>query len=399
MQDKTVSRLVRNCVLRGIVAAVVLFLILWGIALLPVSNAVAAALHLAALYSVLAIAGYTINRAFNLAEKTPLGSRLYNLGTAAGMLISGFGFWQVLAAFKDFQVWPGKDGLILFSGIIGLAVSRLAAYRGERSGNLWWGIVGWLEDKPTLKFLIGATVAFYLVYIRPFLTIDNNILMITEWFMVGILGFVILVRILLGISRSYASQEPEAKLSKHQPKVERLTGTTHDHMIRVERQFVNTGEETGLYVLLIILLYNNGINERDIVEAVRPLTNFLDARDKWYEVGLLERRAVRRQVRWRKKVLKSSIESVNSLVQPHRPGIPGSGYGNISLDELKQHFLETGDKAGLFVRLTLLLHKTGRHQEHIASTLWSLTDERGRISPEALQDLIDRFSENITVAE
>jgi len=345
MQDKTVSRLVRNCVLRGIVAAVVLFLILWGIALLPVSNAVAAALHLAALYSVLAVAGYTINRAFNLAEKTPLGSRLYNLGTAAGMLISG------------------------------------------------------LEDKPTLKFLIGATVAFYLVYIRPFLTIDNNILMITEWFMVGILGFVILVRILLGISRSYASQEPEAKLSKHQPKVERLTGTTHDHMIRVERQFVNTGEETGLYVLLIILLYNNGINERDIVEAVRPLINFLDARDKWYEVGLLERRAVRRQVRWRKKVLKNSIESINILVQHHRSGVPGSSYGDMSLDELRQHFLETGDKAGLFVRLTLLLHKTGRHQEHIVSTLRSLYDDIGRLYPKALQDLIDRFSENITVAK
>ena len=94
MQDKTVSRLVRNCVLRGVAAAVVLFLILWGIALLPVSNAVAAALHLAALYSILAVAGYTINRAFNLAEKTPLGGRLYNLGTAAGMLISGFGLWQ-----------------------------------------------------------------------------------------------------------------------------------------------------------------------------------------------------------------------------------------------------------------------------------------------------------------
>jgi hypothetical protein len=399
MQAKTVSRLVRNCVLRGIVAAVVLFLILWGIALLPVSNAVAAALHLAALYSVLAVAGYTINRAFNLAEKTPLGSRLYNLGTAAGMLISGFGFWQVLAAFKDFQVWPGKDGLILFSGIIGLAVSRLAAYRGGRSGNLWWGIADWLEDKPTLKFLIGVVVALYLVYIRPFLTIDNNILMIFEWFMVGILSFVILVRILLGISRSYASQEPEVKLSKHQPKVEGLTGTTHDYMIRVERQFVNTGEETGLYVLLIILLYNNDINERDIVEAVRPLINFLDARDKWYEVGLLERRAVRRQVRWRKKVLKSSIESINSLVQHHRSGVPGSSYGDVPLDELKQRFLETGDKAGLFVRLALLLHKTGRHQEHIVSTLRSLHDDIGRLYPEALEDMIDRFKENITVAE
>ena len=399
MPAKTVSRLVRNRVLRGIVVAVVLFLILWGIALLPLSNAMESALHLASLYMVVLVAGYTLHRVSVLTKGTHQGSRLYNLGTAAGMLISGFGFWQVLAAFKDFQVWPGKDGLILFSGIIGLAVSRLAAYRGGRSGNLWWGIVGWLEDKPATKFLIGAVIAFYLVYIRPFLTIDNNILMITEWFMVGILGFVILVRILLGISRSYASQEPEAKLSKHQPKVERLTGTTHDHMIRVERQFVNTGEETGLYVLLIILLYNNGINERDIVEAVRPLTNFLDARDKWYEVGLLERRAVRRQVRWRKKVLKNSIESINILVQHHRSGVPGSSYEDMSLDELKQHFLETGDKAGLFVRLTLLLHKTGLHQEHIVSTLRSLYDDIGRLYPKALQDLIDRFSENITVAK
>jgi hypothetical protein len=399
MQGKDLSILVRNCVLRGIVAAVILFLILWGIALLPVSNAMESALHLASLYMVVLVAGYTLHRVSVLTKGTHQGSRLYNLGTAAGMLISGFGFWQALTAFKDFQAWPGKDGLIIFSGIIGLAISRLAEYRGERSGNLWWGIVGWLEGAPTTKVLIGLAAGFYFMYIRPWLAIDNNILVIFEWFMVGILSFVILVRTMLGISRSYASQEPEVKLSKHQPKVEGLTGTTHDYMIRVERQFVNTGEETGLYVLLIILLYNNGVSERYIVEAVRPLTNFLDARDKWYEVGLLHRRAVRRRVRWRKEILKSSIESVNSLVQHHRSGIPGSSYGDISLDELRQHFLETGDKAGLFVRLTLLLHKTGRHQEHIVATLRSMFDDIGRLYPKELEDLIDRFKENIIVAD
>jgi hypothetical protein len=48
MPAKNVSRAVRNCVLRGMAAAVVLFLILWGIALLPVSNTAVATLHQAA---------------------------------------------------------------------------------------------------------------------------------------------------------------------------------------------------------------------------------------------------------------------------------------------------------------------------------------------------------------
>ena len=401
MPAKTVSRAIRNCALKGLVATVVLFSIIWGIALLQENEAAVAALHRAALYSILAVASYTLYRVFIVAEKTRLGGRLYNLGTALGMIISGFGFWQVLAAFGEFRVWPGRFGLIIFSGIIGLAVSRLAAYRGERRDGLWWGIIGWLEDRPWAKFLIGVAVGLYLVYIRPYLTIDPKVLTVIEWVVVCILGFAILFRVWLGIRRTYISQEPEADWSKHRPSVERLTSFSHNYMIRMERQFINYGEETGLYVLLIALLHNNSINERDILEGVKLLIDFRDARIYRYELGPLRRRSIRRQVRWRKEMWKSTIYRINTLIKPARSAVPASNHTemkqeDVALDELKQHLLETGERAGLFVRLALLLHRAGHRQEDIVYALKSLTDDRGRVSLKALETLLDSLK--MTVA-
>jgi hypothetical protein len=383
MADKNISKVIRKRIITGVVQAVVLFGILWGVSFLQENDIAVFAFHRAALFSILAITGYTINRIFNVIESTPAGKRFYNAGTALGMLIAGFGFWQALVSFNEFRVWPGRFALIIFSGIIGVAVSRLAAYRGKRSGGLWWGIIGWLEGMPSVKFLIGIVIGLYLVYLRPYLTIDKDVLILFEWFLLFVLGLIIFLRVWTGIGHNYTDEGREQNWRKHHPQAEKLTGTSHDYMIRMERQFVTTGEAMGLYVLLIILLDNNRVNESDIVQSVEPLIKYDVGQQTRDKTALLSRRAIRRQIERRKEVLKSTFDRVNTLAQSLRSSMPRRSIAVINnnivqeeetLDELKRRFTENGDRAGLFVRLAILLHRAGHYHEHIASTLRPVID-------------------------
>ncbi len=383
MADKNVSKAIRKRIITGVVQAAVLFAIFWGVSFLQKSDVAVSAFHRAALFSILAIAGYTIKRIFDVTESTPTGKRWYNVGTALGMITAGFGFWQALVSFNEFRVWPGKLALIIFSGIIGIAVSRLAAYRGKRQGDLWWGIIGWLESMPVTKFFIGIAFGLYLVYLRPYLNIDKDVLMIFEWFLLCTLGLIILIRVWMGIGHNYTGEEREITWRKHQPQAEKLTGTSHDYMIRVERQFVSTGEAMGLYVLLIILLDDNRINEKDIVQSVEPLIKYDVGQQTRDKTALLSRGVLRRQITQRKEILKSTFDRISTFIQPHRSAMPlrsnvatesSDTQVKVTLDELKRHFFEADDKAGLLVRLTILLHQAGHYQEHIVSTLQPLTD-------------------------
>jgi len=409
MADKIkISRVIRNRTLKCLAQAVILFGIFWGISFLQENDAGVEAFHRAALFSILAVAGYTINRVFNLAEKTRLGERLYNAGTALGMIVFGLGLWLMLAAFNEFRVWPGKTALIIFCGIIGVAVSRLAAYRGRKEGGLWWGLLGWLEDRPELKFLIGVVIGLYLVYLRPYLTIDPNSLMLIEWFFFCILGFTILLRVWMGMGHGYSEEEVGLNWSKHRPQVEKLTGTGHDYMVRVERQFVNTGEPVNLYVLLTVLLDDNRIDEEEIVQAVRPMVDFNGINEVRQSMLRMSRHAARQQVELRKVAMKSAFDNIKSIVSLNKTIVSRrnstiinyertSFQEEIPIDELKRLFLEDGDRVGLFVRLTLMLHRAGRHQEHIVSALRSLTDDNGRPSTLALKTLLNNLDRTVGV--
>jgi hypothetical protein len=408
--DKSTSTALRNRVIKGVIQATVMFSLLWIISLFLDNRALAGAFHRAAFFCILLVAGYTMNRFYNDLEKVRRGRNLYYAGTALGMVIGGLGLWLALASFNEFMEWPGKIALIILCGITGVAVPRLAVYRGKRERGLWWGLAGWLVDRPAMKFLFGIIIGLYVVYFRPHFTIDPNSLRIIEWFLLGMLGFIIFFRVWLGVGRDYIEEEAGKNWKKHRPELETLISTSHDYLVRVERQFINMGEPMGLYVLLIVLLNDNRFGENDIVQSVESLVNFRGINETRQNTLRLSRRAERQQLNLRREALRSTFDNINRLISPRGATLPR--YNNlmtrndtmthqeeITTDELRLWWLETGDKTGLFVRLTLMLHRTGQYKEHIVSTLRQLLDNRGTPSDLAIKTLIERLERGALAKE
>ena len=395
--------IIKKRVIRGFIQAAVLFLVFWGFSFLQDREIEISAFHRAAWFSILAVAGYTLYRLYTDLEKARQGSNWYYAGTAIGMVIAGIGFWQSMISFNAFRVWPGKAALILLCGLTGIALSRLANYRGRREGGLLWGLLAWLEDTPNLKFLIGVMIGIYLVYLRPYLNVDLNSLIVIEWLLFCTLSFGILLRVWMGTSTGNTSEEVGKDWHKHQPDIEKLTGMSHDYMLRVERHFLNTGEPIGLYVLLITLLHDNRISENNIVRAVKPLIEFSGINELRQRNLRLGRRFVRQQRELRLKALDDSFNDVKSIVPLNRVAQSRANYMNnrqdapdaheeTSIDRLQQQFLEEGEKAGLIVRLTLMLYHKWRNQEYIVNDLRELTNNLDEALIITLRRLLDNLN-------
>ena len=410
--NQIVIRVIRKRLIKGLIQAIVLFLIFWGFSFLQDRKVEISAFHRAAWFSILAVAGYTLYRLYTDLGKARQGSYWYYAGTAVGMVTAGIGLWQSMISFNAFRVWPGKTALILLCGLTGLALSRLANYRGRRDGELHWNLLAWLEDNPNLKFLTGVLIGLYLVYLRPYLNVDPNTLIVTEWFLFCTLSFGILLRVWMSTSSSNSSEEVGKDWHKHKPDIVKLTGTSHEYMLRVERHFLNTGEPIGLYVLLIILLYNNRISEKTIVQAVRPLADFTGINELRQGNLRFGRRFLRKQRELREKALVDSFLNVKSILPLNRTALYHTYYTNkrqdisdlyeeISIERLQQQFLKGGVHAEVIVHVTLILYHKWRNQEYIVNDLRELTRNSDESSVATLSRLLgnpDR-SEPVSISQ
>ncbi|MBN2074282.1 MAG: hypothetical protein JW762_01900 [Dehalococcoidales bacterium] len=407
--DGIVIRVIRKRLIKGLIQTIVLFLIFWGFSFLQDREIEINAFHRAAWFSILAVAGYTLYLLYTDLEKARQSSNWYNAGTAIGMVAAGIGLWQSLISFDPFRVWPGKTALILLCGLTGLALSQLANYRGRRQGGLLWNLLAWLENAPSLKFLSGILIGIYLVYLRPYLNIDPNSLIVFEWFLFCTLSFGILLRVWMGTSTSNTSEEAGKNWRKHKPDIVKLTGTSHDYMSRVERHFLNTGESIGLYVLLIILLHENRISEQNIVRAMKPLIDFTGINELRQGNLRFGRRFLRKQRELRLKALDDVFINVNSVVPFNRIplsrvnlNITGQGttysQEEMSIDRLRQQFLEMGEKAGLIVRLILLLYQKWRNQEYIVNDMRELVNNSGEALDITLRRLLGNLNQTAPVS-
>ncbi|MFC1946396.1 hypothetical protein ACFLXY_00595 [Chloroflexota bacterium] len=409
MVTDNLTPIIKKRIIKGLIQTIVLFLIFWGFSFLQDREIEINAFHRAAWFSILAVAGYTIYRLYTDLEKARQTSNWYNAGTAIGMVTAGIGLWQSMISFNAFRVWPGKIALILLFGLTGLALSQVANYRGRREGGLLWNLLAWLENTPSLKFLSGILIGLYIVYLRPYLNVDPNSLIVIEWLLFCTLSFGILLRVLMGTSNSNTSEDIGEDWRKHKPDAVKLTGTTHDYMLRVERHFLSTGEPIGLYVLLIILLHENRISEQNIVWAMKPLIDFTGINELRQGNLRLGRRFVRQQRELRVKALEDAFNNVKSVVPLNRISLSqanykdnkqdaSNAYEEISIDQLQQQFLEEGVKAGLIVRLTLMLYHKWRNQEYIVNDLLELMNNSGEASVVALRRLLGNLNQAVPVS-
>lgn len=393
-------------IFKGLIQAVILFGALFGFSLLQKTELSQAAFIRSAEFSILLVFGYSIKKLFDDIRSTELGRKYYPAGAPAGLLLAGLGLWQSLVSFNMFRVWPAKLALILFCGIIGYSLSILASYYKENKTGLIERTCQWLGGAPVHKFIAGILIGLYIVYIRPHMTISLASLMILEWVILCILTFIVLFRVGTNLTKKNISESMGLGWKQHNPPVERLTGTVHDHMLKVERLFINRGDPAGLYILLTVLMHENGVHETNIRTILQSLINFEEISEvKKDGIGLTKSRQFG-EIENRQAVIDSVYDTIKSSFMLHRTssmrGDEISAFGSgkeETIQELKRRFIDGTDKSGLLIRLIIDMHHNGRRQEYIYWTLRELTNSNNNPSEDALQELLSKMKDLAVAGE
>jgi hypothetical protein len=308
--------------LSGLAYAVFFYLFLDNIMLLkdvwifPHMEGFLADISTSAGWAVLIIAGITISR---LAEKIT-GRRWANtffpLVTALGQFFTGLGVWQFLSAFsRESDVWI-NIGVVIFAGMIAVAISNIGYYAGENKSPFFTDAAQWLTHTPTLKFLIGGGITAYVVFVRPFIIDAFSYAPIVEWLIVCLIGWRLFSGIKNGIRIRCAVDVNETDWQKHVQLINNLRGADFPYLREIQEIFVADGGRDSLVIYLTLLLNNNKITPEEIHRILHPLINYQDVKIPWFAFGWEQQRVIRQNEEKRSVILGEIITNLNYILNP-----------------------------------------------------------------------------------
>ncbi|MFC1957194.1 hypothetical protein ACFLX0_00040 [Chloroflexota bacterium] len=120
-------------------------------------------------YVILFIFGCVLSKLAGLLSELPWGRQVYPPGNALGQFLIGLSLWQVLAAFSDFWAPMNRIGLVLFVGMLVVAISNVGTYAERLKNPFIADASRWLRQSPHVKFILGALIAAYLFLSAPLL--------------------------------------------------------------------------------------------------------------------------------------------------------------------------------------------------------------------------------------
>lgn len=267
-------------------------------------------------YVLLFISGYVLSKLAGLLSELSWGRQIYPLGNALGQFLVGLSLWQVLAAFSDSWAPMNRIGLILFAGMLAVVISNIGAY-GERLKNPF--IVDasrWLGQSPHVKFILGALIAAYIIFIRPAIVGIFRYAPLIEWLLVCLAAWRLFKGIKSGLKTHCSVELQEADWRKHVQQIADRQGLDFIHLGDIQQRFVSQGDRDSLLIYLVLLLNDNGLPVAEINQILHPLINHQDAKMPWFAFGWEQRRILRRNEKKRQPILKEIMENLKAIASP-----------------------------------------------------------------------------------
>ena len=206
---------------------------------------------------------------------TPARLRVRPMVAAVGFAASGCLLWLSMAPLSGLgHVFP-LFGAILGAGLLTLSMSQLAAYYAAASDQMVSAAARWLVNSRVRGFLIGASIAFYGMLLRPLLYETLWFAAVYEWIVVFSVAVWAMFKI-RGSLKTFVETAEAAPLnwtawSRHELQLEDRPDPRRILVARWQRQFVQSGEWISLWTYLMGLLCRNNASPESVQSVFRPL--------------------------------------------------------------------------------------------------------------------------------
>ena len=267
-------------------------------------------------WAVLIILGITISKLSVKISWHQWAGSFFPLVNALGQFFTGLGLWQFLAAFsRESAVWS-NIGLVICAGMIAAAVANIGYYTGDIKNPFLRDASQWLTHTPLQKFMIGALIALYILFARPYITASFTYAPIAEWILVCLVGWRLFSGINNGIRIHCAVDVNETDWQKHVQLINNLRGADFPYLREIQEAFVADGGRDSLVIYLTLLLNNNKVPPEEIHRILHTLINHQDAKLPWFAFGWEQRRVLRRNETSRRLILGEIIANLNYILNP-----------------------------------------------------------------------------------
>jgi hypothetical protein len=267
-------------------------------------------------YVILFIGGLVLSKLAGIFSESPWGWKAYPPANALGQLLVGLGMWQFFACFADSWEAMSRIGLILFAGMLAVSLSNIGSY-GERSENPFISDASrWIRQSPPAKFILGALITTYIVFVHPVIVEAFRYTPLIEWGLVCVAAWRLFDGIKSRLATSHAVLLQDADWRKHLQQI----GNRHDmdfiHRGSIQRDFATHGDRDGLLICLTLLLNENGLSVAEMGRILHPLINHQDAKMPWFAFGWEQQRVLRRNERERRRVLDEIMIDLADIANP-----------------------------------------------------------------------------------
>ena len=267
-------------------------------------------------YVILFISGCVLSKLAGLFSELSWGRQVYPPGNALGQFLIGLSLWQVLATFSDSWAPMNRIGLILFVGMLAVVVANVGTY-GERLKNPFIADVSrWLRQSPHVKFILGALIAAYIIFIRPAIVDVFRYAPLIEWVLVCFAAWRLFKGIKSGLETHCSALLQEADWRKHVQQISDRQGLDFIHLGDIQHGFVTQGDRDALLVYLVLLLNDNRLPVAEISRILHPLISHRDVKMPWFAFGWEQQRTLRQNEKERQRILDEIMENLKDIANP-----------------------------------------------------------------------------------
>ena len=215
-------------------------------------------------------------------------------------------------------------------------------------------------------FLVGCGLLAAVNFV-PLLKNAQDYGRLYEWIGACLIGTGVIAGVLIANNIHSIPSPSRETWPKHRPVKERLPNVHIGDMLRAERQFVLYGYPVSLSVLLVLLTYDNQLNEDDISQKLSPLIEYRDENIWRYFPGILMKQQKQQQVKQREIIADHVMSSIENAVQSQHTT---NGVQSLNLPpDSTNHRQAPNELTRYKVRTIIRMHLDGHRQEDIVEAL------------------------------
>jgi hypothetical protein len=267
-------------------------------------------------WAPLFIAGITIYSVSGRVSGHRWAKSFFPLAMALGQFLAGLGIWQFLAAFSQESTLWSNIGLVILAGMAAAAVANAGYYLSSINNPFFRDTSRWLTHTPAQKFFIGAIIAIYILFARPYIVSSFKYAPIVEWTLVCLIGWRLFSGIKNGIRLRCAVEVNETDWQKHVQIIDNLLGADFPYLKEMQEGFVVDGGRGSLLVYLTLLLHENKVAPEEINRILHQLINYQDVKLPWFAFGWEQRRALKQNEAKRNAILEEIVANLNYILNP-----------------------------------------------------------------------------------